>query len=85
MRHELLCLNQLHDFIVNLDTVDKCNFPNDLVVYHLYASRKHLSSTSLREVVYHFVSLGFNPFSPKLSDVAKIQMKSIISKCDYCL
>ena len=82
MRHELLCLTTL---LSHCALIDNCQSLADVIVYHLYCSRRAMPASRLREIVYEFVSYGFNPFDSGLSPVAKIQMKSVISKCDSCL
>ena len=75
---EKLCLLQL------LHLYHECEpcFANDLVVYHLFDSRKLYSPQKLREILEEFVKYGFNPFSKDLSPTAKVMMKSIIARCD---
>lgn len=78
-----LCLAELlHLYIHRNDT---CDNVNELIVYMLYDVRKSLKAVELRSYLYEFVESGFNPFSPDLSDTAKIMMKSIIAKCDSIL
>ena len=78
MHLEKLCLLQLLQLYKQCDS----HSTNDVVVYHLYNTRKLFSPQRLRVILEEFVMSGFNPFSKELSPTAKVMMKSIIARCD---
>ena len=85
MTKPVLHLSQLLQMLNNLNNEVDVNDYSDLIVSTFYSARRDVKASTLRGYLLSFVQVGFNPFSPHLSDVSKIQMKSIIAKCDSCI